>query len=287
MEKIMRATRPHSCGSLFCDCVYSTGSCIKLYSKLNPTKPLAKKPEPKRDGTKAFDDFQKNLLNQYYRSTPATNLKSPSLVNSRRTSSVTHRNSVTNDRFSFSNTGAKKVSFGDRASTANINRGLAPVDSARRSRKSEHFRKSNGGSDRKSSDRKSGDYKTSDRKTTFIRLSTIWKAKDTLNPSDFTGYLNPSHYEPKKSIFLHNQPISFVELLNERNPKCSLIRIENFETIEAYSSEDEDYENFYTDSGELLSSKMGKLEPIIVHLYKFNFYLFILRVFQLLFYINR
>lgn len=249
----MRATRPHSCGSLFCDCEYSTGSCIKLYSKLNPTKPLPKKDEPKnakRDVTKVFDDFQKNLLNQYYQSKPSasTTLKKPSLVNSKRKSSQTaSRNSFTNDRFNFSHTGARKVSFSDR--TANINKGIVPVNRSRLSRKSDQLRTTSCGSERNSA---------REPKTTFIRLSTIWKAKDNFNAADYTGFLNPSHYEPKKSIFLHNQPISFVELLNERNPKCSLIRIENFETIEDFSSEDEDYENFYSDTGELLSNKMGK-----------------------------
>ncbi|KAI5703810.1 hypothetical protein M8J75_016458 [Diaphorina citri] len=244
----MRATRPHSCGSLFCDCEYSTGSCIKLYSKINPTKPApdkckdAKKQIVKRDElNKQYDNYQKILLNQYYQSKPSASAfnKNSIPVNPKRKSNQVpnNRNRLSSDRISFSKTNAKKVSFGERNDNINT-RGIKLSDTLRRSRKSDNNpRKSNTGSENK---------------TTYIRLSTIWKTKDNFSAGDFINHLDPSH-EPKKSIYLQNQPISFVELLNERNPKCSLFKIENFETIEDISSD----EDQYSERGELFTNKMG------------------------------
>uniref|UniRef100_A0A8D8Z443 Uncharacterized protein n=1 Tax=Cacopsylla melanoneura TaxID=428564 RepID=A0A8D8Z443_9HEMI len=250
----MRATRPHSCGSLFCDCEYSTGTCIKLYSKLNPTESKqkeninAKKQVTKReDLNKQYDNYQKILLNQYYQSKPSPSAgggNSSSLAgnHSKRKSSLVSNSNKTsfihsNDRFS-----ARKVSFSD---PNNINK----INSNKSSKLSESNRQSCA-SQRKSSN---------DTKGTFIRLSTIWKTKDNFSAGDFVEQFT---HEPKRSIYLQNQPISFVELLNERNPKCSLFKIENFETIEDINSDGE--EDFYWNKKEAFTGKMGKIGIILI-----------------------
>lgn len=246
ITKNMRATRPHSCGSLFCDCEYSTGSCIKLYSKLNPTKTVPdKKLTVKREEPKDYDNYQKILLNQYYQSKPSASTFSPGGQAKRKSSQVSsnkHSFLFSNDRTSLS---AKKVSFSDRNNVNNVNstKSIKLSDTNRRSRIDSRPRKSSSGADGKG---------------TFIRLSTIWKAKDNVRAEDLTRHLSSSH-EPKRSIYLQNQPISFVELLNERNPKCSLIKIEDFETIEYISSDEED---FYWNKEGAFTNKMGKLITI-------------------------